>query len=161
MKSRRSAVKTAGCMALLGTAIYMQAANADDFPGIRQLMDAEEFSSSGLDKLSEKELQALNKWLITYTAGDAEILKKSNEAVRVAEKDFELESRIVGEFSGWSGSTVFRLENGQVWEQRLDGRYKYKGEANPKVRIDRNWLGFYRLTILETGRSVGVSVRGR
>lgn len=31
--------------------------------------------------------------------------------------------------------------------------------ANPQVRIERNWMGFYRMTVLSTGKSVGVSPR--
>ena len=52
---------------------------------------------------------------------------------------------------------MFRLENGQVWRQRLDGRYQYSGAPNPAVRIDKNWLGFYRMTLVKEGRSIGVT----
>jgi hypothetical protein len=124
-------------------------------------MSEEQFRSAGLEKLSDAELKAFNSWLIIYTAGDAQVLQDTNASVKDAEKNYEVESRITGEFSGWSGGTIFYLENGQVWEQRLDGRYRYTGPPNPKVRIDRNWLGFYRLTLIESGRSVGVSSRGR
>lgn len=147
--------------ALIVGAMLCAPAFSDDFPGIQELMSDDEFNRSGLQKLSEGELKALDSWLIIYTAGDAQILQQSNETVREAEKTIEIESRIVGEFSGWSGDTVFRLENGQVWEQRLDGYYMYKGSPNPLVRIDRNWAGFYRLTVVETGRRVGVSVQSR
>src|SRR5690606_4924947 len=36
-----------------------------------------------------------------------------------------IESRIDGEFEGWEGETVFKLLNGQIWQQ-IDGRYKYR-----------------------------------
>ena len=45
-----------------------------------------------------------------------------------------IESRIQGEFSGWEGETIFKLINGQIWQQ-IDGRYKYKYKYNPKVLI--------------------------
>ena len=80
-----------------------------------------------------------------------------NEEVRNAEKNFELLSRIEGNFRGWSGETVFHLENGQLWRQRLQGRYTYTGPPNPEVRISRNWMGYYKLTIIENGRGVGVT----
>lgn len=131
----------------------------DDFPGIRALMSDEEFRRAGLDELSPQELEALDAWLIRYTAVEAEVLQETNEKVREARVEHEVVSRIVGDFDGWSGETVFRLENGQVWEQRLDGRYRYRGEPNPQVRIYRNWLGFYRMTVIDTGRTVGVSPR--
>lgn len=132
---------------------------AEEFPGVKALMSAEEFEKAGLDKLSSGEIKALDQWLIRYTAGDAQILVQSNETVKKAEKEYELESRIVGDFTGWDGETYFRLENGQLWQQRLDGRYRYRGPSNPKVRIDRNWLGMYRMTLIDEDRSVGVSLR--
>ena len=47
-----------------------------------------------------------------------------------------IESRIDGEFEGWEGDTIFKLMNGQVWQQ-VDGRYKYKYKYSPKVMIFR------------------------
>jgi len=129
----------------------------EKFPGVRRLMSEAEFEATGLEKLSPDELEALDAWLLRYTAGDATLLLDTNEEVREAKEDHEVVSRIAGDFSGWSGTTVFRLANGQVWKQRLQGRYRYEGPPNPEVKIDRNWLGFYRLTVVETGRSVGVS----
>ena len=154
-----------GCVAVLALScagVGLPAFAEDDFPGIRRLMSDEEFRSTGLDGLTPEELEALNAWLLRYTAGDAEVLQETNKTVREARDDNRgVVSRIVGDFGGWSGKTVFRLENGQVWEQRLDGRYRYRGEPNPEVRIERNWLGFYRMTVIGTGRSVGVSPRRR
>ena len=71
-----------------------------------------------------------------------------------------LEARIVAPFSGWSGQTLFRLDNGQVWRQRIKGRYMFDGD-DTRVVITRNFLGYYNLTLVSTGRSVGVEpVRG-
>jgi len=129
----------------------------DDFPGFEKLMTEQEFEGTGLRKLSPKELEALNQWLVRYTAGDAQVLQATSETVREAEKNFEVESRIMGDFKGWTGKTVFRLENGQVWKQRLSGRYPYRGPANPKVVISRNWLGFFKMTLVDIDKSIGVS----
>ena len=82
-----------------------------------------------------------------------------NEEVSEARKSFQVVARISGSFDGWEGDTLFHLDNGQVWRQRLSGHYRYRGPANPEVRISRNWLGFYKLTVVETGKSVGVSLR--
>ena len=128
-----------------------------EFPGIKALMNDEEFSAAGLEALSPAQLEALDTWLLRYTAGDAEVLQSTNEAVREAEKDYEVVSRIAGEFSGWDGDTVFRLENGQVWRQRLRGSYRYSGPPNPEVRISRNFMGFFKLTLVDEDRGVGVS----
>jgi hypothetical protein len=147
------------CMA---PAAYMRAADGDGedaFLGIERLMTAEEFRDAGLTKLTEDEKAALDQWLIRYTAGEAEMLQSTSEVVQEAKKDLSVESRITGDFTGWTGETYFELENGQLWQQRLSGRYRYEGPANPRVRIERNWLGFYRMTLVDTGRSIGVSRR--
>jgi len=142
----------AGGTALLNT----PESAAEDFPGLERLMTVEQFRRTGLPKLSDSELEALNEWLIEYTAGDAEVLQGSSAAVREAEKNIEIDSRISGDFTGWDGDTIFSLDNGQVWQQRLSGRYPYRGPANPAVRISKNFLGFYKMTVLESGKSVGV-----
>lgn len=147
--------------ALLGIVLLLWGsftfAAEDDFPGFKKLMTVEEFEGTGLNKLSGKELDALNDWLIRYTAGEAQVLQVTSEAVREAEKSYEVESRIIGDFSGWTGKTVFRLENGQVWRQRLSGRYPYRGPANPKVIISKNWAGYFKMTLVEKDKSIGVT----
>lgn len=45
-----------------------------------------------------------------------------------------IETRIDGEFEGFEGDTIFKLLNGQIWQQ-TDGRYKYKYKYSPKVTI--------------------------
>lgn len=140
-----------------GTALFHTKVSADEgFPGLERLMTVEQFRRTGLSTLSDSELEALNEWLIEYTAGDARILQETSEAVREAEKNFEIKSRITGEFSGWEGDTIFRLDNGQIWQQRLAGRNFYRGPANPMVRISKNFLGFYKMTLVESGKSIGV-----
>ncbi|WOJ97534.1 hypothetical protein R0137_02935 [Congregibacter brevis] len=147
--------------ALLGIVLLLWGsftfAAEDDFPGFKKLMTVEEFEGTGLNKLSGKELDALNEWLIRYTAGEAQVLQVTSEAVREAEKSYEVESSIVGDFSGWTGKTVFRLENGQVWRQRLSGRYPYRGPANPKVVISKNWAGYFKMTLVDKDKSIGVT----
>ena len=44
------------------------------------------------------------------------------------------DSRIDGEFKGWEGETVFRLQNGEIWQQASYG-YKYNYAFSPKVLI--------------------------
>ena len=151
---RRRSIRLGLCLAVTAAGI---ATAGDHFPGVRQLMSDEEFRATGLEKLSLEELEQLDAWLIRYTAGDAEVLRASNKAVRKAQKSHEIVARIEGDFRGWTGKTIFRLDNGQVWKQRLDSTYRYRGAANPQVRIERNWMGFYRMTVLGTGKSVGVS----
>jgi len=126
-----------------------------DFPGIEKLMTAEEFARIGLDKLTPEQVQALDAWLVRYTAGEAYVVQTTSEEVRAAVPEFRLEARIVPPFTGWSGQTLFRLDNGQVWRQRIKGRYMFS-EEDTRVVITRNLLGFYVMTLVSTGRAVGV-----
>ncbi|KGE04107.1 hypothetical protein [Pseudohaliea rubra] len=130
-------------------------AHAEDFPGIEQLMSAEEFEAAGLDKLSDAERDALDNWLLRYTARDAETLRSTSEDVREAEQEARIEARVRTPFRGWNGNTLFYLENGQVWQQRLEGRFAYEG-GDREVILDKNFFGFWRLTHVATGRKVGV-----
>lgn len=126
-----------------------------DFPGIEKLMSAEEFSRAGLDRLTPEQVRALDDWLVRYTAGEAYVVQTTSEEVRAAVPEFRIEARIVPPFSGWTGQTLFRLDNGQVWRQRIKGRYMFNGD-DTRVVITRNLLGFYNLTLVSTGRAVGV-----
>lgn len=67
----------------------------------------------------------------------------------------EIESRIVGKFTGWSGNTTFRLENGQVWQQIELTRFTYRADS-PVVTIRRGTFGGYRLRVDGLNRSVRV-----
>lgn len=55
-------------------------------------------------------------------------------------------SRYLGEFRGWSGNTVFRLENGQVWRQAQTGRMHWVA-AGPLITIRRTPIGTYWLSV--------------
>lgn len=127
----------------------------DDFPGIENLMTAAQFSAAGLDGLTAEQLAELNHWLTSYTANEAPQIAKISKSVKKA-ATATIASHIDGEFRGWTGDTVFRLKNGQVWRQRIGGRYWYKAK-DPAVQISKNMLGFYQLKVMATGRSVGVS----
>lgn len=55
-----------------------------------------------------------------------------------------IESRIVGQFHGWTGDTVFRLQNGQVWKQAGPGYFE-TDLKNPKVVIKKLLIGYVLL----------------
>ena len=139
--------------ALAGLAAFAVA--TEKFPGIQTIMSAAEFEEAGLGKLSEQELAALNRWLIRYTANDAVTIRKQVKEVK-DESEKDIHTQIDGDFNGWNGETVFRLKNGQVWKQRLRGKWRTKKVSDPKVIISRNILGFYEMEILPQGRKIGV-----
>jgi hypothetical protein len=49
----------------------------------------------------------------------------------------EISSRVAGAFTGYNDGAIFRLTNGQVWQQRRY-KYKYRYKYRPKVRIYRD-----------------------
>lgn len=147
------------CMLAISVSPALSGA-AEGFPGLRTLMSEEDFSAAGLDGLTPEQLRVLDTWLGGYTAAAAAASAATAAAPTPASPDVlpdEIRSRLSEDFSGWEGRTVFRLENGQLWRQRLSGRYRYSGPPAPEVVISRNMLGYYQLKLVEAGRSVGVS----
>ena len=129
-----------------------------DGPDIRKLMTPEEFEAAGLDKLSPAEIEALNRWVVRYTAHEAPEVRRQDVVVKAeAAKADEagIKTRIAGEFTGWDGDTIFRLQNGQIWKQRLDGRWHYSADS-PEVELHKNLMGFWVLKVVETDKSIGV-----
>ena len=146
----------AAALALLLAGTLSPCARAEEvgsFPGIRALMTPEEYRAAGLDRLTPAQLEALDRWLVKYTAGEARVLAWTDEEVKQAAAGEEILSVIEPPFSGWSGNTVFRLANGQVWQQRRAGNYAYPG-SEPRVKITQNFLGFYRMELIENGKAV-------
>ena len=123
--------------------------------GLEKMMTAEEYQAAGLGKLSAEELSKLNEWLLHFIAYDSQQVAKSDAAVQELQ-NAPVRRRIAGTFHGWDGKTIFTLDNGEVWKQRLSGRYFVTLE-NPEVEIYKNLLGFYELRIVKTGYRVGVS----
>lgn len=67
----------------------------------------------------------------------------------------QIESRIIGDFHGWTGDTIFRLENGQVWKQAGPGYFE-TNLKNPKVLIKKLMIGY---VLIVDGYSKEVFVR--
>lgn len=84
----------------------------------------------------------------------AEELAASGVTPAVGDEPFEAE--LTEAFTGWSGKTIFRLTNGQVWRQRGKSRYRHKG-SDRRVRFEKNWLGGWEMTVLSSGKTLLVS----
>src|SRR5512139_1120343 len=145
--------------ALLLAVTLSGVARATEAPDVRELMSPEEFGAAGLGKLTPAELEALNGWLLRFTAREAPVLRASSPAVREEVRKTEatvIRSRIAGPFEGWSGRTLFRLENGQVWQQRMGGSWRHRADS-PEVEIRKNLLGMWEMRLPGSGRQVGVT----
>lgn len=127
-------------------------------PDVRNLMTVNQYSKSGLDKLTEKELNQLNAWLAQYTRsicgtnGAQQPAAKATKATGNSSNSFgqspepvntanRIVSHIAGVFHGWTGNTRFQLTNGQVWIQAGPGYYQTTMK-NPKVTIKKLLIGY-------------------
>lgn len=146
---------------------------------IEDRMSPAELESAGIDGLSGAELEALNQWLqsnmilqaqdktempdiaVTGQSQDeeSEVAASSpgepTPARRYGQREEyqDVVSIIRGPFAGWDGNTVFRLENGQVYQQRRPGSWK-TSLTDPEVRVTRSFLGMLELEV--EGHSIGV-----
>lgn len=126
-------------------------------------LNTDEIESMGLDKLSHDELRRLSDWI--YKVESVEkiaVAEASPKPVDLSKDDFVplnrdvvIKTTIDGKFSGWSGKTTFKLSNGQVWQQRLSGRWRFEAES-PSVEIKKNVFGYYVMRVADK-KAVGVS----
>ncbi|MCH8221724.1 MAG: hypothetical protein IIA76_10395 [Proteobacteria bacterium] len=70
----------------------------------------------------------------------------------------QISSRIISDFDGWDGKTVFRLENGQVWRQKdVNSTLSWRGSSHPVATIRRKTFNSYLLKVEGTNKSVRVT----
>ncbi|MFK8015294.1 MAG: hypothetical protein AB8G17_07620 [Gammaproteobacteria bacterium] len=77
------------------------------------------------------------------------------EEKRMRESSDNLTARYDGEFSGWSGQTLFKLDNGQVWRQAQNGRVSYR-RSRPLITIKKGAFGSYRLSVEGLNKTIRV-----
>lgn len=145
-------------LGLLACLQALHAAAAEAPVDVRTMMSPDEFRAAGLETLTPAQIDALNAWLMRYTVVEAPVLRQQNAAVREEARRIEAvetTSEIAGSFIGWSGKTVFRLANGQVWQQRMSGSWRHRAES-PAVVVRKNVLGFWELEVVGTGKRIGV-----
>ena len=90
-------------------------------------MTPEIFDSSGLKKLTPTELSSLGQWI-------AAMRRSSAGGSRPGGCNGVIETRIDGEFKGWEGETVYKMQNGQIWQQ-ASYHYHYHYAYSPEVII--------------------------
>jgi len=67
--------------------------------------------------------------------------KDTNNKNQSTQSSGIIESRIDGEFNGWTSDTLFKLTNGQIWKQ-AEYSYKYAYKYSPKVFIANGTSGW-------------------
>jgi len=77
--------------------------------------------------------------------------KLASAGLDVRDDDEPIRTRIAGEFRGWNGRTVFRLANGQTWQQ-TDGEVRaFSRRQEPEVVLTPTKLTGWKLTLADGG----------
>ncbi len=137
---------------LFGLVIACGLSVAGEPKGLQEKMTPQEFHAAGLDKLSPDELAALNAWLesdhkTTAAAAAASTYRRTSQGFLESSSPTTVESRLQGEFHGWSGRTVFILENGQIWIQVEDAEFRSPKLMQPMITISPGLLGGWKLRV--------------
>jgi hypothetical protein len=83
--------------------------------------------------------------------------KAANAGLAARDDDETIHTRITGDFRGWTGVTVFRLDNGQIWQQTDKESRFFPKMVNPEVElIPTKWTG-WKLRLVSEGLWVRVN----
>lgn len=156
---RRTTRRARVSLFLLALWVPVSVSAQQAFASLEEQMTGEEFRSAGLEKLTPQELAALNNWIRSRSLATLDAPRGSGTAaVAAADAEYsrpEIEemprepilTRINGSFSGWDGQTVFRLENGMIWEQVGKDKFYTQEIQNPPVVIEPTLFGGWKLTV--------------
>jgi hypothetical protein len=108
-------------------------------------MTPQELRDTGVGNLTASQRLALDAWLNQYTVRVIQIAtnQKPNSQTRTTVNSRcspAIESTISGDFEGWEGETVFKLDNGQIWKQ-TEYAYTYSYSYRPDVTIYQTSTG--------------------
>lgn len=147
---------------------------------LENILTARQYRDAGLDGLTPEQIAALNGWLTGYLRSQSPAAAAPATPAPVAaapapapaattgtaafgatmlkstvDEPGSIHTTIQGRFTGWSGSTLFKLANGQVWQQSGPGDYSTQMQ-DPEVVIKKLHFG-YLLTLPGHGQTVFVS----
>ncbi len=77
--------------------------------------------------------------------------KIANAGLAARDDDETIRTRILGDFRGWSGNTVFKLENGQTWQQTDKDNRFFPKMVNPEVELVPSRLTGWKMTLISEG----------
>lgn len=117
-----------------------------EYPGVEKAMPAQEYEAAGLQKLSATERARLDNYIRSLVSSSSQ--HAASAALDRAVKESKahppevIQSRIVGPFSGYTGSTTFTLENGQRWSQAQRDHAYFPKSDSPPVLIVKGRIGY-------------------
>jgi len=166
---------------LLAFSLHCSAQAAEGFSTLEERMSGKEFKETGLGKLSEAELSALNEWLRRHSvatlenatapassraaasstnlpAGAPRDLRGFPNQPKGNPEDDVINSNIVGTFTGWEKKgTLFKLENGMIWQMTENDSFSIPSVENPEVVIKKGFMNKWKLSL--PGHKDKVSVK--
>lgn len=163
---------------ILCLSIQISAFGADGFTTVEERMSGKEFRETGLEKLTDEELAALNDWLRSHSvatlenasarpaasvaagsalANDSKDMRGLKGKTKDDDQDKVIHGTIIGTFDGWEGKgTLFKLTNGMVWQQTENDTFFVKPVENPEITITRGLMGNWRLSMVGHNSAVRV-----
>jgi hypothetical protein len=159
---------------VLALSLHCAANAADNFSTLEERMSGKEFKETGLGKLTDEELAALNEWVRRHsvaTLENAAARPTASAATMDATEDlrgFENQKKgnpdgniihgtIVGKFSGWKEKgQLFKLTNGMIWRQDDYGTFYVKPAEDAEITIEKGFLGVWHLSMVGHGSEVRV-----
>ena len=108
-------------------------------------MSPKQYEAAGLQKLTPEERAQLDEFIRGHVSSSNQVAaeKAVDRAVkeRKATPPEVIQSRLVGPFNGYTGNTVFKLENGQVWRQAQPVSRYFSKIDSPPVTIVKGKIG--------------------
>ena len=164
---------------ILACLLHVPAYAAEGFSTLEERMSGKEFKETGLGKLTDAELAALNDWLRRHSVatlenasarpstgaaiaggqpGSKEDLRGFPNQPKGDKEDDVINSNIIGTFSGWERKgTLFKLANGMIWQQTENDSFHIPAVENPAIVIKKGFLKKWNLSVV--GHKSKVSVK--
>jgi hypothetical protein len=153
MNPQGSSLRTSllGLILALGT-IGFAAAQRPPLLTVDKVMTPQEMRDTGIFALSPIQKQAFNEWLNRYSVKVFRVGSQEQTTDSSARSSCSpaVESNISGEIEGWDGDTIFKLDNGQIWQQ-AGYDYTYFYAYHPDVTIYPTTAGCRMKVEDETG----------
>ena len=114
------------------------------------------YLQAGLSRLTDTERTALNNHISSIVRLISTPIQKAPQATPYHGATNEvIETTINGEFHGWDGETVFRLSNGQIWQQ-VEYDYEYTYDYMPDVLIYKSNSGSWKMQVKDIDHAIEV-----
>jgi len=165
----------------LALSLHCTVQAAEGFSTLEERMSGKEFKETGLGKLTDAELSALNDWLRRHSvatlvnvkarpasSGSASNTTASSDTTqdlrgfpnqpKGGPEGDVINSKIVGTFEGWEKKgTLFKLANGMIWQMSENDSFHIPPVENPEVVIKKGFMSKWKLSLV--GHKDKVSVK--